>query len=194
VALIYQSTKKFLTLQPNIFFRRETSGMSGERAADDNVQQGKAEEVDAKRKATAEIESRIDAKTAALFGHGSSEPMPVQGGETPREVSAATIGRLMGLVTQAEMKLLEGKIDMIASKLTSMSVRLEKAISMLSSAPTGADLERIDVQIGALKTAVMEGKGSIAHSEHKTSAGEGARARSRIMSNMRQEADEPESE
>ena len=72
------------------------------------------------------------------------------------DVTAATVARMMGVATASELKLVEGKIDLLTAKLAGFGVRLEKIVSMLNSAPTGADLERIDVQIGALKAMVKD--------------------------------------
>ena len=73
------------------------------------------------------------------------------------EVSAATIGRMMGLASTRELTLLDGKLDLVMSKVNNLTVRLDKVLSVLSSAPTGKDLERIDVQIAALRTMLREG-------------------------------------
>lgn len=73
------------------------------------------------------------------------------------EVSAATIGRMMGLASTRELNLLDGKLDLVMSKVNNLTIRLDKVLSVLSAAPTGKDLERIDVQIGALRTMLREG-------------------------------------
>lgn len=91
----------------------------------------------------------------------AAKPIPVTksaaGDEPARgEVSAATIGRLMGLATASELKLLEGKIDLMSSKINTMMVRVDRLTALFSSMPTGADLERVDVQIGALKALIRD--------------------------------------
>jgi len=91
----------------------------------------------------------------------AAKPTPAmrtgEGEDPPRgEMSAQTLGRLMGLATVSELKLLEGKIDLIASKLNNIMVRVDRMIAQFNALPTGADLERIDVQIGALKAIVRD--------------------------------------
>ncbi|RIL11257.1 MAG: hypothetical protein DCC75_02675 [Proteobacteria bacterium] len=76
--------------------------------------------------------------------------------EKPTEMSAATIARLMGVATQSDLRLLEGKVDMILGRMSALYTRMEKAITALSQIPTGSDLERIDVQIGSLKNLIRE--------------------------------------
>lgn len=76
---------------------------------------------------------------------------------SPRgEVSAATIGRMLGLASVRELGLLDGKLDLMMSKVNHLTAKLERITSILSSAPTGKDLERIDVQIAALRTQLAE--------------------------------------
>jgi len=77
-------------------------------------------------------------------------------GVTRREVHASTITQMMGIATRSEMELLEGKIDLLTSKINAVSIRLEKMSSAFQKMPTGSDLERIDVNIGALKTLIRD--------------------------------------
>lgn len=72
------------------------------------------------------------------------------------EVSAATIGRMLGLASVRELNLLDGKIELLMSKINNMSAKVERVVSILGSAPTGKDLERIDVQLAAIRTQLRE--------------------------------------
>ena len=73
------------------------------------------------------------------------------------EVSASTIGRMLGLATSGELALFEGKIDLLNTKLSAVTVKLERVVGILNAAPTGKDLERIDVQIAAMRQMLREG-------------------------------------
>ncbi len=72
------------------------------------------------------------------------------------EVSAQTIARMMGLTTQSDLKLVEGKMDLMVSRLGTINVRLERMGTTLQQAPTVNDMERIDVQIGTLRASMRE--------------------------------------
>jgi hypothetical protein len=72
------------------------------------------------------------------------------------EVSATTLARMMGVATGADLKLIEGKIDLVSSRMTAVTMRSEKILTMLGNMPTGGDLERIDVQIGALRGMIKD--------------------------------------
>ncbi len=72
------------------------------------------------------------------------------------ELTAAAVGRMLGLATVADINLVEAKIDLLSSKLNQLVVKVEKLLGSIQKGPTGADLERIDVQIGSLKAAMLE--------------------------------------
>lgn len=72
------------------------------------------------------------------------------------DVSATTLARMMGVATAADLKLIEGKIDLMSSRMTAVTMRSEKILTMLGNMPTGGDLERIDVQIGALRGMIKD--------------------------------------
>ena len=99
------------------------------------------------------LEARLAQITGGQTGNGSTE----SGSDAAaREVSATTVGRMLGLATGSELRLMEGKIDLLSTRVNNMTVRMEKVISTLSQAPTGSDLERIDMQIGSLRVLIRE--------------------------------------
>ncbi len=81
--------------------------------------------------------------------------------EQRTEVSAVTIGRMLGLVTMSEFRLVENKMDLLSSRLNTAILKLDKVSATLSQIPTGSDLERIDVQIGALRTLIKDTIGDL---------------------------------
>ncbi|MBX7137024.1 MAG: hypothetical protein K1X83_03500 [Oligoflexia bacterium] len=88
---------------------------------------------------------------------------------TRQEISASTVGRMMGLATVTEIQLLESKLDSLGGKLINLSTRMDKVLAWLNRAPTGADLERIDVQVGALRSLIKDTLVNVA-GEAKTGA------------------------
>lgn len=72
------------------------------------------------------------------------------------ELSAAALGRMLGLATEGDIRLMEGKIDLLSSKVNQLIAKMERVLNFTTQAPTGADLERIDVQIGSLKSAMFD--------------------------------------
>ena len=86
----------------------------------------------------------------------SEEQKDLPTGTKPQELSASAVGRLMGLASSDEMRVLEGKIDLLTQRLAVMAAKLEKLTQVVGNAPTGADLERIDVQVGTIKALVRD--------------------------------------
>jgi hypothetical protein len=97
----------------------------------------------------------------------TTSPSEAEGSETkiitqeepPRsrgDVSVSTISTMLGLATSDDIKLLETRMEQVVQKMALLNTRLEKLMGVLPNLPTGADLERIDVQIGGLKSMVRE--------------------------------------
>lgn len=103
------------------------------------------------------MEDSIDNNIAeALKGATPEEIAQIQNSKTsldaPKaEVSAATIGRMMGLATITDLKLLDSKVDLLATRMASITMKVDKMLTMLTAVPNGNDLERIDVQIASMK-------------------------------------------
>lgn len=97
---------------------------------------------------------------AALENHASpsASGMPVAA-EPVREVSAATIGRMLGLATTTELNLLDGKIDLLATKISGVQIKLDKLMGSLNSLCTGSDLDRLEVQISSIKSLIRDSLG-----------------------------------
>ncbi|WKZ56532.1 MAG: hypothetical protein QY326_07325 [Bdellovibrionota bacterium] len=72
------------------------------------------------------------------------------------DVSAATIGRMLGLATLTDLTLLEKKVELLVSKINLLVAKMDKIASAIQQVPSGSDLERIDVQIGALKVLIKD--------------------------------------
>lgn len=104
------------------------------------------------------------------------------------DVSATTIGRMLGLASIKDLGLLDGKIDLVMSKVNLMTTKIERVISYLGSAPTGKDLERIDVQIAALRTQLREMLGG---EQTESASPAAAPKKAKIMSSDAQPAAEP---
>ncbi len=105
---------------------------------------------------TTEVQEPSTENTAtAKPGEG---PIAIQTGAKPApgDVSASTIARMMGMATAAEFRVLEGKVDLLSTKLNSVTGKLERIVSSLANLPSGSDLERIDVQISSLRTALND--------------------------------------
>ena len=105
---------------------------------------------------------------------------PARGSSPARgELSAQALGRMIGLVTMGDIQILESKVDLLSSKVNQLTVKMEKLFGVVTKAPTGADLERIDIQIGSLKAAILDfiGKNTTVGTETKQAEGGGNAAK-----------------
>jgi hypothetical protein len=77
------------------------------------------------------------------------------------EVSAQTITRMMGIASSTDLKLLEGRLDLLTSKVSSMVLKLDRVLTMLGSVPTPSDIGRLEIQLGSLKSMLREALESV---------------------------------
>lgn len=77
--------------------------------------------------------------------------------DTPRvEVSAATVARMMGIASTSDLRVLEGRIDLLTSKVAAILTKVDRCLSMFTSIPTASDIGRLEVQVAAVKTMMKE--------------------------------------
>ncbi|RMD86619.1 MAG: hypothetical protein D6808_02915 [Candidatus Dadabacteria bacterium] len=79
------------------------------------------------------------------------------------DASVLAFIKMASLPTSTEIKVLEGKIDLLMSKIGAMSTKLSRVAESLSDIPSGSDVERIEAQIIELRSAVkslLKEKGS----------------------------------
>jgi hypothetical protein len=77
--------------------------------------------------------------------------------ESPRvEVSAATVARMMGIASTSDLRVIEGRIDLLTSKVAAILTKVDRCLSMFSSIPTASDIGRLEVQVAAVKTMMKE--------------------------------------
>jgi len=95
----------------------------------------------------------VSAPSGAAAGLGAGGTVT----EGPRvEVSAATVTRMMGIATAADLRLLEGRMDLLASKVTGLLTKVDRVLSMFNSVPTSSDIGRLEIQVGALKSMLRD--------------------------------------
>lgn len=84
-------------------------------------------------------------------------PISTSNSEAPRvEVSAATVTRMMGIASTADLRLLEGRVDLLTSKVTGLLTKVDRVLSMFGSIPTSSDIGRLEIQMGSIKSMLRE--------------------------------------
>lgn len=77
--------------------------------------------------------------------------------DSPRvEVSAATVARMMGIASTSDLRVLEGRIDLLTSKVAAILTKVDRCLSMFSSVPSASDVGRLEVQLASVKSMMRE--------------------------------------
>jgi hypothetical protein len=114
----------------------------------------------------------------------------VEAGSARGEVSGATIARMMGLATANELSMLEGKIDLLSSRVNNIIAKFERLQTTLNHFPTNTDLDRIDINVGSLKTLIRETLDqltSVQAEKERAKGDEGTLQKATIMSSTEDE-------
>ena len=100
-------------------------------------------------------------------GESSGKEDPVRGAtassgishipDAPRvDVSAATVARMMGIASTSDLRLLEGRVDLLTSKVAAILTKMDRCLSMFGSVPTASDIGRLEVQVASMKAMMRE--------------------------------------
>lgn len=77
--------------------------------------------------------------------------------DSPRvEVSAATVARMMGIASTSDLRVLEGRIDLLTSKVAAILTKVDRCLSMFTSVPSASDVGRLEVQLASIKSMMRE--------------------------------------
>lgn len=124
---------------------------------------------------------------------GANEPKEEQGEGKPEvtaaavadgarvDVSASTITRMMGMATTTDIKLLEGRLELLSSKISQIQMKIERLSTQLSSAPTGSDIDRLEIQLGTVKSMVREVVNAIVEKDTEADEKSAAQEQSRKL-------------
>ncbi len=115
----------------------------------------------------------------------NDEQLPA-GEESRRDVSAATIGRMLGLVTAGDFKLMESKIDLLQTRVNTLMAKVDRLQPVLQTLACGSDMERLEVQLQSIKALMAEIKNEVKRPQQSDAADaeKSERLRSNIVTNM----------
>jgi len=94
------------------------------------------------------VEEKVTAVTPTSLSHMSDSPRV--------DVSAATVARMMGIASTSDLRVLEGRVDLLTSKVSAILTKMDRCLSMFSSIPTASDIGRLEVQVAAVKSMMKE--------------------------------------
>jgi hypothetical protein len=63
---------------------------------------------------------------------------------------------MMGIASTSDLRVLEGRVDLLTSKVSAILTKMDRCLSMFSSIPTASDIGRLEVQVAAVKSMMKE--------------------------------------
>lgn len=116
---------------------------------------------DKQQETTTTTEGQSKESVALTTNSAGSETKVLTQEEFSRDVSAATVGKMLGLATARDLRLLEEQINLLATRITNMTARFDRVLTSVSKVATGGDLDRLEAQIATLRTFMRDSTASI---------------------------------
>ena len=86
----------------------------------------------------------------------------LESGERNRtEVSAQTLTRIMGIASVADIQMLEGHLEVITSKLATLTSKTDKILAALNNVASIADVSRLETQVSSIRAGIKEAAESV---------------------------------
>ena len=86
----------------------------------------------------------------------------IESGERNRtEVSAQTLTRIMGIASVADIQMLEGHLEVVSSKLATLTSKTDKILAALNNVASMADISRLETQVTSIKAGIKEAAESV---------------------------------
>ena len=73
------------------------------------------------------------------------------------EVSAQTIARMMGIASSTDLQLLEGRLDLLASRVSTLMMKVDKVLAGLGALASAGDIGRLETQLASMKSILRGG-------------------------------------
>lgn len=112
-----------------------------------------ATETDSSTDATPDVtpsEAKVEAKAEGTAPAAAPADVKVSDPALrPRDVPVSTVIRLMGLPTAADLTVIESKIDILSTKVSTVAARVERIATQLME--VFHDFDRFDVQIADMR-------------------------------------------
>ena len=88
-----------------------------------------------------------------------SSEAKVDGPPRPRDVPVATVVRLMGLPSAADLAVMDSKLDILSAKVATLAARVERISSQMME--VFHDFDRFDVQLADLREFMKQSLASV---------------------------------
>jgi hypothetical protein len=102
-----------------------------------------------------------------------SQAFSAAAGANPRvEVSAQTIARMMGIASSTDLQLLEGRLDLLASRVSTLMMKVDKVLAGLGALASAGDIGRLETQVASMKSILREAVESIGAAQEAPKSGD----------------------
>ncbi len=72
------------------------------------------------------------------------------------EVSAQTIARMMGIASATDLQLIEGRLDLLTSRVSTLMIKVDKVLAGLGAVASVGDIGRLETQIASVKALLRD--------------------------------------
>ena len=116
---------------------------------------------------------------SALSGSASS----TSAAQGRMEVSAQTIARMMGIASATDLQLIEGRLDLLTSRVSTLMIKVEKVLTSLGAVASVGDIGRLETQIASIKAILRDATDAVGvlQSGQSTPAKEGGDSQGRRL-------------
>lgn len=97
------------------------------------------------------------AGVASLVG----SPNPTSAAAGRMEVSAQTIARMMGIASATDLQLIEGRLDLLTSRVSTLMMKVDKVLAGLGAVASVGDIGRLETQIASIKAILRDASDAV---------------------------------
>jgi hypothetical protein len=128
-------------------------------------------------------EASPDEKGQESATHATKAPSTSPVANQRVEVSAQTIARMMGIASATDLQVIEGRLDLLASRVSTLMTKVDKVLAGLGALASISDIGRLETQIASMKSMLRDAVESVRglHDVPKASEREGSEAQSRKL-------------
>jgi hypothetical protein len=106
-----------------------------------------------------EDSDKVSERAMATPPVGAANPGSAAAGRM--EVSAQTIARMMGIASATDLQLIEGRLDLLTSRVSTLMIKVDKLLAGLGAVASVGDIGRIETQIASIKAILRDASDAV---------------------------------
>jgi hypothetical protein len=108
-----------------------------------------------------QIEEDSDKTSEPVVTSPVGSTNPSSGAAGRMEVSAQTIARMMGIASATDLQLIEGRLDLLTSRVSTLMIKVDKLLAGLGALASVGDIGRIETQIASIKAILRDASDAV---------------------------------